>query len=56
MPHLLDSLSLLCAFFHVALGYCRAGLGECVKIHEDLVSGFAGVEIVDGEVEVVGSD
>lgn len=44
------------AFLHVSLGDGCSGVGESVKVEEDLVSGLALVDVVDWEVEVVGCD
>jgi hypothetical protein len=47
---------LLLALLHVPFRDGGSGVGECVEVEEDLVSGLAFVDVVDWEVEVVGCD
>ena len=55
-PQLLYPLPLLRTFLHMSLRDGGAGLREGVEVHEDLVSSLPRMEVINGEVEVVGSD
>ncbi len=56
LPQGLDSLVLFLAFLHVAFRDVGGGVGESVEVEEDLISRLLLMDVVDGEVEVVGSD